>query len=363
MIGKFVKLGIFVFIVLLIYGIFQFSFFTPTDTVVPEENITDFEIVAEDLEIPWEIVFLPDGDFLVTERTGNLLRVENRETIKIEGVEHLGEGGLLGLALHPNFKNNNLLYLYLTTKTSDGLINRVERYTLTNMPSAAFLTDKEIILDNIPGASFHDGGRIAFGPDGYLYVTTGDAGQEDLAQDLDSLAGKILRLKDDGSVPEDNPFGTYVWSYGHRNPQGLAWDNENRLWSTEHGRSGIQSGMDELNLIESGKNYGWPVIEGDEVQEGMVNPVIHSGADETWAPADAVYFDDKIFFTGLRGESLYAYNVDTEKIVSYFRGEFGRLRGLEIHDNYLYLTTSNTDGRGRVREGDDKILRVKISEF
>jgi glucose/arabinose dehydrogenase len=185
-------------------------------------------------------------------------------------VHHAGEGGLLGMALHPRFDEHHWIYLYLTTVSDGGAENRVERYTFENDR----LSDKKIIIDKIPGANYHDGGRIAFSPDGYLYITTGDAGKSNLAQATDSLAGKILRVHDDGSIPLDNPFHNAVWSYGHRNSQGLAWDDRGRLWATEHGRSGILSGFDELNLIEKGKNYGWPVIQGDESREGMERPIV-----------------------------------------------------------------------------------------
>lgn len=327
-----------------------------------EENI---RVVAKDLEIPWEITFLPSGEILVTERSGNLLKIgEDREIIsEIEGVEHVGEGGLLGMALHPNFSENNWLYLYSTSQNETGLINRVERYQLVDNQ----LTNREIIIEQIPGASYHDGGRIKFGPLGYLWVTTGDAGQAELAQDTSSLAGKILRLNDDGSIPEDNPFDNAVYSYGHRNPQGLTWDDQGRLWATEHGPSGAQSGFDELNLIKIGGNYGWPVIRGTESQAEMIQPVIQSGSDETWAPAGAVYSQGSIFFTGLRGASLYEAKIEGEAViefVAHFNQEFGRLRALELGPNGdLYFTTSNTDGRGETKPGDDQIIRLNSKLF
>lgn len=323
----------------------------------------DIEVVAQNLNIPWEVAFLPDGDILVTERPGTLLRLgKDRKVIPIEGVQHVGEGGLLGLALHPNFEENQELYLYLTTRVLLGLSNRVERYRLEGNQ----LVDRRVIIENIPGAQFHDGGRIEFGPDGLLYITTGDAGKPDLAQDPFSLAGKILRLKDDGSIPEENPFGNAVYSYGHRNPQGLAWDDRGRLWATEHGRSGVFSGLDELNLIEKGKNYGWPVIQGGEQRSGMVTPVIQSGPDVTWAPADAEFFSGSIFFTGLRGERLYQAKITAQGAVESFNehlvDEYGRLRAVRLGpDGFLYLTTSNRDGRGDIRPGDDKLIRINPS--
>ncbi len=332
----------------------------------PRGVIQPLEMVAENLQIPWEVAFLPaspegglSGDMLITERPGTLKRIGNDgRTYTIEGVEHVGEGGLLGMALHPNFAEKFWIYLYLTTETNTGLVNRVERYRY----DTDRLSQKTIIIDGIPGARFHDGGRIAFGPDGYLYITTGDAGNSDVAQDTSSLAGKILRVQDDGAVPADNPFGNAVYSYGHRNAQGLAWDRNGNLWATEHGRSGVLSGLDEINRIEKGANYGWPVIQGSEQREGMRSPVAHSGADVTWAPAGAAFIGNSLFFSGLRGEALYEARVQedgTMLIVAHFQNEFGRIRAVVAGpDGFLYITTSNTDGRGNPFPGDDKIIRI-----
>ncbi len=325
----------------------------------PEQNV---EIIATNLQIPWEIAFLPTGEMLVTERPGNLLKIDADKTvIKIEGVQHIGEGGLQGMALHPNFAENNFIYLYFTTTAGDTLINRVERYQLTGDA----LTDKQIIFNNIPGANYHDGGRIEFGPDGKLYVTTGDATKADRAQDIKYLGGKILRLNDGGSIPDDNPIsGSPVYSFGHRNPQGLAWDDAGQLWATEHGRSGVLSGLDELNLIKPNKNYGWPTIQGDQIQNGLVTPVINSGSNVTWAPGDAIFLNGSIFFTGLRGEALYQYNITTKKFTTHFYRDFGRLRAVVIGpDGFIYLSTSNLDGRGDIKESDDKIIRINPKIF
>lgn len=324
----------------------------------------EIEVVAENLEIPWEVEFLANGDLLVTERPGRLLKIgADKKVYEIQGVRHIGEGGLLGVALHPNFASNNYIYLYLTATSNGQTVNRVERYRFENDE----LTSREVILEGIKGASNHDGGRIRFGPDGYLYITTGDAQQPSLAQDTNSLNGKILRIKDDGSIPPDNPFGNAVYSYGHRNAQGLAWDEQKRLWATEHGRSGVASGLDELNLIEPGKNYGWPEIEGNETREGMVTPVINSGATETWAPSGADFVNGSIFFAGLRGTTLYEAKLKgaaVSSLVKHFSGDYGRLRAVKMApDGYLYITTSNRDGRGRVNTGDDKIIRIKLRIF
>jgi glucose/arabinose dehydrogenase len=320
----------------------------------------EFGSFLADLKIPWEIVFLSDRTALVTERPG-ILKITGQpiREIAIEGVEHRGEGGLLGLALHPRFNENKWIYLYFTSRDERGLKNQVARYVFEKNR----LSDKKTIIDRIPGAAFHNGGRIKFGPDGLLYAGTGDAGNGQSAQDTKSLAGKILRVRDDGSLPSDNPFGNPVFSYGHRNVQGLAWDDRGRLWATEHGRSGIFSGYDELNWIEKGKNYGWPVIQGDETREGMVAPVIHSGPDVTWAPSGALHHQGSIFFAGLRGQTLYQARLDpaggVEKLSGYFKGLFGRLRTVAPGpDGLFYLLTSNTDGRGRPGKGDDRIVTI-----
>lgn len=327
------------------------------------ERIT---VVAKNLKIPWDIVFLPDGDILVPERPGTIKRIGADGVVHtVEGldVSHVGEGGLLGMVLHPRFSENGWLYLYLTTGTGNALSNSVLRYQY----SEDKLFDKKIIIQNIPGAPYHDGGRLAFGPDGYLYITTGDAGDSNLAQDLNSLAGKTLRLRDDGEIVLDNPFGTAIYSYGHRNSQGLAWDSKGRLWATEHGRSGVKSGMDEINLIEKGKNYGWPTIEGDATRSGMVTPIANSGPNETWAPAGMAFWDNSFFFGGLRGESLYEAKLTgpaSVSLVAHFRQEFGRIRAVALGpDGYLYITTSNTDGRGSVRSEDDKIIKINPAIF
>lgn len=327
----------------------------------PEVSATS--VVASGLEIPWGLAFLPDGSLLFTERPGPLRKIDSK-IINIPQVKPLGEGGLLGIALHPDFQNNKYVYLYYTySSVGDNTLNRVARFKFGD----GRLTDEQIIVDAIPGGVNHNGGRIKFGADNFLYITTGDAQNPSLAQDKNSLAGKILRVTDEGKPAPGNPFGfaqgepfgNLVYSYGHRNPQGLAWDDQGRLWATEHGRSGIQSGLDELNLIEKGANYGWPVIQGDEKREGMVSPVIQSGFNVTWAPAGAVFFKGSIFFGGLRGESLFEYKIADKTLKKHFEGEFGRIRDVVLGpDGFLYLTTSNRDGRGTPKEGDDKIIRV-----
>lgn len=324
-----------------------------------EDNLNS-TVVAENLDVPWDIEFLPNGDMLVTERSGTLLKIETENgsatEYMIEGVEHRGEGGLLGLALDPGYEENNRIYLYMTTEKDEMLQNRVVRYTLEDRE----LSNPQIIIEDLPGAQYHDGGRIAFGPDKKLYITAGDATKPGWAQNTGLLAGKILRINANGSIPDDNPFGNEVYSYGHRNTQGLTWVN-GELWATEHGRSGIQSGMDELNKIQRGGNYGWPEIEGDQIQKGMIQPVIHSGARVTWAPAAATSIDNHIYFTGLRGNGLYHVELEDGNVANFTKHltSYGRLREVELGpDSFLYITTSNTDGRGTPVENDDRVIKV-----
>lgn len=319
---------------------------------------TNYEIVAENLVVPWKISFLPTGEIIFTQRSGKLVILRDEKVeIDVEGVYEFGEGGLMGLALHPDFLNNNWIYLYFTEGNDDDVSNKVVRYELNDDS----LNNSLVIIDGIDGSQFHNGGEIDFGPDGYLYVSTGDTSEESLAQNLDSLNGKILRLDENGHSPNDNPFGNPIYSYGHRNIQGLAWDSQGKLWSTEHGPSGLQSGHDELNLIEIGKNYGWPEFKGDEGDENVETPIIDSGAFETWAPAGIAILGDQIFFSGLRGASLYHFNSNNGVLRTYFNGHFGRIRAVSLGpDDNLYVSTSNRDGRGEVREGDDKIIRINL---
>lgn len=331
-------------------------------------NENDIEVVAENLEIPWEVVFLDETTVLITERPGNLKKV-NLETKEAKIIytfneaSHSGEGGLLGMTLHPNFEKNNYIYVYLTYKLGDGLRNKVERYELKNDN----LLNKKIIIDGILGASNHDGGRISFGPDGHLYITTGDAQNESSAQQTTNLNGKILRVTDEGEIPEDNPFNNAIYSYGHRNSQGIAWDSSGNLWSTEHGPSGSQTGNDELNLIEIGKNYGWPIVKGTQKNSSMVSPIIESGNNDTWAPTQIIFYNEHLFFTGLKGETIYKARVENRSVINfqqYFKNEWGRLRTIVLGpDNNFYILTNNTDGRGSPKSSDDKLIRISPQIF
>jgi len=332
------------------------------------DKLPQTAVIAKNLETPWSIVFLPDKSILVTERPGRVRLIDSNGNLQPEpvvilyGVKEIGEGGLLGITLHPNFSTNNYIYLYYTyQENSDNTLNRVIRMTYQNQK----LSEELIIVDKIPGSSNHNGGRIKFGPDGYLYITTGDAENPSQAQDINTLGGKILRVTDEGKSVSGNPFNNLVYSYGHRNPQGLAWDDNGKLWSTEHGRSGVLSGLDELNLIEKGKNYGWPIIQGDEIKIGIETPKLHSRST-IWAPAGAAFVKDSLFFGGLRGQTLYEAIINEDKITlkEYFKGQFGRIRDVVLGpDNLLYITTSNRDGRGSPSALDDRILRIVPQKF
>lgn len=336
----------------------------PTYTAETQsENTQEAPIVttiAENLTIPWEIVFLPDGEILVTERPGTIQLLTQGITLEIPETSSNGEGGLLGAALHPNFSENNYLYLYQTIEDGLGLKNRIVRYLLTNNT----LTLDKIIADNLPGAMYHDGGRIAFGPDGYLYVTVGDALSPKEAANPNSVEGTLLRMTDEGNPAPGNPFASLVYSYGHRNAQGLAWDTNGNLWSSEHGRSVGGSGYDEINKITAGGNYGWPENQGDTAADGTIRPVRHSTADITWAPGGLAYLHGSLYMPGLRGETLYEAVLEDGDIVAWhehFIGEYGRLRTVVVGpDNLLYVTTSNRDGRldSGPKPIDDRILRI-----
>lgn len=328
-------------------------------------DISRAMVITGELDTPWGIAFLPNQSMLVTERPGRVRLVDKDgklnplPVLTIASAKEIGEGGLLGIALHPDFVTNNYVYLYYTYSGIDNdTLNRVVRMNYQNQK----LIDEQIIVDRIPGASNHNGGRIKFGPDHYLYISTGDAENPSQAQDTSTLRGKILRVTDEGKSPPDNPFNNFVYSYGHRNVQGLAWDTLGNLWATEHGRSGALSGFDELNLIEAGKNYGWPEIQGSETRLGLVTPRKNSGATTTWAPAGAAVIGKSFFFAGLRGQTLYEAVIEQNQVTllrEHLKGEYGRLRDVVLGpDGMLYVTTSNRDGRGTPTSSDDQIIRV-----
>ncbi len=322
-------------------------------TKTDPENKPNTEIVAGNLQVPWALAFLPNGDILVTKRKGSIKIIDHTNFQNIKEIANIkvkqeGESGLHGIAVSPKFSESPYVYVYYTYSTQkNDSQNRISQFTLDN----ATLKDERIIVDQIPGAVFHDGGRIKFGPDGALYITTGDALEPSLSQNKNSLAGKVLKVEI-GKKAE-------VFSYGHRNPQGIAWDNQNRLWEVEHG----QSATDEINLIEQNKNYGWPVIRGDQTKDGMVVAKFQSG-NETWAPAGLAFYKNSLYFGGLRGEALFQFNTENLQLKQHYKNKFGRIREVILGpDNMLYITTSNLDGRGSAQEGDDKIIRINPESF
>ena len=336
------------------------------------------EAVLRGLEAPWAIDFAPDGRIFLTERPGRIRiardgQLQTAPWMTLE-VADVSEAGLLGLALDPQFAQNRFVYVAYTYRSATGrLVNRLVR--LRDDPATGRGTLDRVLMDEVAGAPNHDGGRVRFGPDGRLYWTMGDAQQQDLAQDRASPNGKILRLNADGTIPGDNPLpNSPVYSVGHRNPQGLSWQpGTRRLYATEHGPSGGQGCCrDEVNYIEPGGNYGWPVITGDERRDGMLPPVIHSGTSLTWAPGGAAFVSrgpwaGSLVFTGLRGQALYRVVLDPNdprKVVNFetlFERQFGRLRDVvEGPDGALYILTSNRDRRGSPAPDDDRVIRLTV---
>ncbi|MGH7313345.1 MAG: PQQ-dependent sugar dehydrogenase, partial [Candidatus Rokuibacteriota bacterium] len=315
------------------------------------------------LEVPWALAFAPDGRLFITERPGRI-RVLGDGRLDPKPVATLpvaarGEGGLMGLALDPEFAKTGRLYVCYTMSKRGSLVNRLAVLTFREGRAG----DERVLVDDIPGATVHDGCRVKFGPDGRLYVTTGDAAEPRLAQRLASLAGKILRYNADGSVPADNPFpGSPVYTLGHRNPQGLAWDGAGRLFASEHGPSGFPGGHDELNLIRPGRNYGWPEVYGRAGREGFDDPVLESGS-RTWAPSGMAILGDAAYIAALRGQRLLRVGLAADGSVtgvsSLLEGTYGRLRDVVVGpDGALYVATSNRNGRGSPAANDDRILRL-----
>ncbi|MDP2954650.1 MAG: PQQ-dependent sugar dehydrogenase [Chloroflexota bacterium] len=330
------------------------------------------EVVAENPRVPWALAFAPDGRLFFTERPGAIRVMEGGKLLP-EPFARLpvaaeAEAGLLGLALSPDFQNNGYVYAYYTYRGVDGrLWNRVVR--LKDRGNRG--EEPAVLLDGIPGAGIHDGGRLRFGPDGKLYITTGDAASSQLSQDRASLAGKVLRLNPDGSIPPDNPFsGSPVFSLGHRNPQGLAWHPvTGGLFITEHG----PQAHDEVNLVQGGKNYGWPLVTGRGGDSNFVAPLWESGSS-TWAPSGATFnsggklppeWRGRLFFGALRGGHIHWLELtppDYREVVKdgvLFQDQYGRIRDVvQGPDGYLYFATSNRDGRGAPAPTDDRILRL-----
>ncbi|HET8778438.1 MAG TPA: PQQ-dependent sugar dehydrogenase [Agromyces sp.] len=321
------------------------------------------DVIAEGLDAPWSILRLPGGGVLVSERdTANVVEVLDDGSLRVAGtvpgVVPGGEGGLLGLAYRAGDEDRGAdVYAYFTAASD----NRIVRMPLTGAPASLGLGAPEDVLTGIPKAGNHNGGRIAFGPDGFLYATAGDAGNADAAQDPASLSGKILRLAPDGRPAPGNPFGNFTWSFGHRNPQGLAWDAAGDLWAAEFG----QNTWDELNRIDRGANYGWPVVEGQAGDGRFVDPVMQWSTAEA-SPSGLAIVGDTLFLAALRGERLWSVAPATAggalSATPWFAGELGRLRDVTAGpEGELWFISNNTDGRGSPSAGDDRLYRVPLA--
>ncbi|MEK7524706.1 MAG: PQQ-dependent sugar dehydrogenase [Patescibacteria group bacterium] len=346
-------------------------------TLKPREGVQRMvvEEVASGLEVPWSIAFTSEDRMLVTERPGRLRVIQNEVLLPqplhvFPEVSTVGEEGLMSVVLDPEYDQSRFIYVSLAYKKDDGMAVKILRFR----DGGSQLIDEKIILDGIPAAQYHAGCRMAFGPDGKLYITTGEATNGALAQDLKSLGGKILRINKDGTVPADNPFkDSPIWSYGHRNPQGIAWLKAKEMYSSEHGPSGFDGpeGGDEINHIMKGGNYGWPLVSHENKKEGTVAPII------LFTPAEApgsllIYsgklfpqFANNLFFGALRGEGIVRVVLDHANgdKVTYWEKlgnvRFGRIREVvESPDGSIYFSTSNRDGRGVPNSKDDRIFRV-----
>lgn len=334
------------------------------------------DVLDKDLNVPWEMDIASDGRIFFTERPGVIRVIDQKGVLLDEPVLQFqppfisqSEGGLLGLILDPNFEHNHYLYVYHSYQEGNEIRNRVLR--LIEKKNKAVVD--RVLIDHLPGASYHNGGRIKIGPDGYLYITTGERYKPPLAQDLNNLGGKILRITLEGEIPKDNPFpGSPVYSWGHRNPQGLAWHPEtNRLYASEHG----QSAHDEINVIEAGANYGWPLIQGDETSKenpDLKRPILHSGK-QTWAPSGITFvhqgpWKGQLLVANLRGQKVLKITLEEQNPTKVKKAEplftdWGRIRNVyEGKDGTLYIMTNNRDGRGKAQKGDDKIFRLRLKE-
>lgn len=318
--------------------------------------ISEPEVIADHLEVPWSIERVGEI-FYIAERPGNIVKIENgkveRQAVELkQPLFTASEAGLLGFVLAPDFKQSNHAYAYYSYEDNTGQFNRIITLHLEN----GIWREESLLVDRIPSAAWHSGGRLKIGPDGMLYATTGDASTPEIAQNVESLSGKILRVNLDGTIPDDNPYeNSYVYSYGHRNPQGLTWLPDGTLYVSEHG----QSANDEINKIEAGENYGWPTIQGVEEAEGMRAPLFTSGSESTWAPSGMDHYNDKLYVAALRGNAILEFNLKTEDYEAAIEG-FGRIRDVRIEGNELFFITNNLDGRGSPQENDDKLYRVTL---
>ncbi|MFC7370914.1 PQQ-dependent sugar dehydrogenase [Fictibacillus iocasae] len=315
------------------------------------------DTITKNLSAPWNIA-RSDKEWWITERTGKIVLMNKVDYKKTSFTPSLakplhvsGEGGFLGFELHPDYPKTAKGYAYYTYIEEGTAYNKIAELTREK----GKWIETKALLGKIPAGTIHNGGRIKFGPDGMLYATVGDAGIPENAQNQASLAGKIIRLKSDGTFPQDNPFsGSPVYSMGHRNPQGLAWDSEGRMFASEHG----QSHHDEINIIEPGANYGWPLVEGDDTHKGYTPPFLHSG-DETWAPSGMAVLGGNLYIACLRGEQILKVNIKQKKAAPFLTG-MGRMRDILLEEVTLLALTNNTDGRGVPKEGDDRLLQIEV---
>lgn len=329
---------------LLIVTLILFGCTEETETLPVQGPIA--EKVATNLNIPWSIN-QHNNTFFISERVGTIAIIEDgtviHEPIQLsDRLAAVSEAGLLGFVLKPDFEESSEAFAYYTYDVKGEPFNRVA----TIKREDGQWKEIAIHMDGIPTGNIHHGGRLEIGPDRLLYITVGDAGNPNNAQDPTSQNGKILRMKADGTFE--------IFSMGHRNPQGLAWNEEGTLYEAEHG----QSANDEINLVEQGKNYGYPIIEGDEKEAGLESPIITSGSDETWAPSGITFHQGKLYVATLRGESIKVMNVETGEVEQSITG-FGRVRDVFSDGKSLYFITNNTDGRGTPSEDDDVLYRLE----
>lgn len=328
----------------------------PTVTAVPvDPHAAAPTTIASGLDVPWGVDFFPDGGAVVSERdAARLLRIDIGGTVTelatVHGVTPTAEGGLLGVAVSPDYESDGLLYVYSTTAED----NRVRRGTVDDFRAG----QDTVILAGIPRGEIHNGGRIHFGPDGKLYVSTGESGQPDLSQDRDSLGGKILRIESDGSIPADNPFaGSPVWTYGHRNVQGMTWDSQGRMWASEFGASS----WDEINWIVPGRNYGWPEAEGTSGQPRLADPAAVFSTSSA-SPSGLAFAHGYLWLGALQGATLWRLRVGDDGSLAEptaIQAEPARTRSVVLApDGDVWLTTSNTDGRGQPTAHQDKVLAI-----
>ena len=371
-----------VFLSAMLFSLISFCLMSCDDWFDDDDHGNHGPVFADKLDTPWELVFAPDGRLFATQRPGSIVTIANGNTkiwlaLDSTAIE-VGESGLLGITLDPQFAQNGYVYIGYTYAASKGplkLVNKLVRYKENSNQQPVF--DK-VLLDGIEGNYIHNSGPLEFGPDGMLYWAVGDRYIPDLAQDKSVLNGKILRLTRDGDIPSDNPFpNSYIYSYGHRNPQGLAFHPDTKeLWSTEHGPSDEQGCCrDEINRVLAGRNYGWPVIRGGEQHEGMETPAWYSGDTVTWAPTGAFFvkqgeWKGSMLFTGLRGKALYRAVFDVndptriDTVERYLYNKYGRLRNvIEGPDGRIYIAVSNQDGRGDPLTEDDRIIALRQEEI